>query len=219
MTSIGALKTYIDKASIDSVIIDERVSKLMHYYGCSITPYHDVWLAEVNNKFRSKPMTLAKELKKLGWHSVFATEKHFILSRNAKLAAERAKAFQKAAFEEDTAIRKSMVYASAENIRVYVEMANLKLTATTLEGQLEELNKLGYTVTKKSGGGYSIVAQEKRKAVTPGDIVSVRARLEAYVGQMFPGNVFTHFVVKSGMKSLIYSIGVGDNIQEAVSNS
>ncbi|QXV74130.1 hypothetical protein [Rhizobium phage RHEph12] len=70
-----------------------------------------------------------------------------------------------------------------QRFKDHVEMATHKLTATELVDQIAEMRAKGYKVTQ-SATGWNVRAPEKRSFVTPGDIVSVRAQLMAYLDQM-----------------------------------
>ncbi|QIG74793.1 hypothetical protein EVC12_158 [Rhizobium phage RHph_I42] len=107
-----------------------------------------------------------------------------------------------------------------QRFKDHVEMATHKLTATELVDQIAEMRAKGYKVTQ-SASGWNVRAPEKRSFVTPGDIVSVRAQLMAYLDQMWPeGTIIKHFGMRlDNDPRFPYSVGIGPTSRDAMANT
>lgn len=199
--------------------------KLAADHGLKIGEFLDVYMAEAENPLKAKFVRFAQELRKLRWHSAAIDDHHMVFSRFQSVANQRAMEYKRGATEQmmgELRVNGWMKsdYSSIDLLRGHVEMATTTLKATTFEEQVKELKTLKIAVTKR-GDDWNMRLNEERLGVTPGEIVSIRAKFEAYAKLLWPGNTFTHFMVKPSPKgTLYYSMGASTTgISAAVSAS
>lgn len=213
------LIAFVEKSNTHNLMYDRRIQKLVADYGCSIEPFDiDSYVVTSLDPIKSRPMKLAIILRKLGLFSKAVNQIYMIVSHDKVIAAENADNLRRS-IHDLKMMDRSSVDPLHETMKDYVEMANIKLSASSLADQIKELVDLGYTVTPKKEG-YQISIKESKLNLSVGEILSARARMEAYARQMFPGNMFSHFVVKYGLKSPTFSIGISlKGTSDAIANA
>lgn len=197
--------TPIDDAR-HNLMYDKRILDLVASHKCSIEPFNLTTYIITADSVTSRIMALCKVLKRLGLFCELVTNKSALISHDKDYLKAQVALLKKSIHYLDS-IETSSV-PKADSLEDFVEMANIKLKATTFADQVKELESLGYVLNNVSEERAQLQLKVKAHYLAVGEILSARARMEAYAQQVWPGNTFTHFVVKYGLKTPTYSMGI-----------